>query len=367
MPELRSAVFRLRAGWEISDAEFDRIYPAWVRKLSKRHWTPIDVARRAAELLAVDSICRVLDIGSGAGKFCLVGALTTRATFVGIEQRRSLVDVARQTARSCGVSRAQFLHGNMMTLDWSEFDGFYLFNPFYEHIADFLTPIGEAIELSAERYAEYVTTTCMKLFSARIGARVVTYHGYGGLMPPGYRLILHEPAGSDYLEVWEKESLAETPSPDEDGWVGTATASGCKVPTADLRPRELRRSQLEQFNLWLEQVLAVGFPSPDAMTLATAPLDNVTTKADHRPPGEYPGLLTVRDAAKLLRTPEKQIYRWIDDGEIPFHKVNEQIRFHRAELLEWATARRLPISVDVCSGSRETDSSEVAPSESDDG
>ena len=58
-------------------------------------------------------------------------------------------------------------------------------------------------------------------------------------------------------------------------------------------------------------------------------------------------LLTVRDAAKLLRTPEKQIYRWIDDGEIPFHKINEQIRFHRAELLEWATARRLPISVEM--------------------
>lgn len=58
-------------------------------------------------------------------------------------------------------------------------------------------------------------------------------------------------------------------------------------------------------------------------------------------------LLTVRDAAKLLRTPESQIYRWVDDGDIPFQKVSDQIRFHRAELLEWATARRLPISVDM--------------------
>jgi PTS system nitrogen regulatory IIA component len=58
-------------------------------------------------------------------------------------------------------------------------------------------------------------------------------------------------------------------------------------------------------------------------------------------------LLTVRDAAKLLGTPEKQVYRWVDDGEIPFHNVSEQIRFHRAELLEWATARRLPISVEM--------------------
>jgi PTS system nitrogen regulatory IIA component len=58
-------------------------------------------------------------------------------------------------------------------------------------------------------------------------------------------------------------------------------------------------------------------------------------------------LLTVRDAAKLLGIPEKKIYRWIDDGEIPFHQVNDQLRFHRAELLEWATARRLPISVEM--------------------
>lgn len=58
-------------------------------------------------------------------------------------------------------------------------------------------------------------------------------------------------------------------------------------------------------------------------------------------------LLTVRDAAKLLRTAESQIYRWVDDGDIPFQKVNEQIRFHRAELLEWATAHRLPVSVEM--------------------
>ncbi|MGZ6096507.1 MAG: helix-turn-helix domain-containing protein, partial [Polyangiales bacterium] len=58
-------------------------------------------------------------------------------------------------------------------------------------------------------------------------------------------------------------------------------------------------------------------------------------------------LLTVRDAAKLLRTAESQIYRWVDDGDIPFQRVNEQIRFHRAELLEWATARRLPVSVEM--------------------
>ena len=57
--------------------------------------------------------------------------------------------------------------------------------------------------------------------------------------------------------------------------------------------------------------------------------------------------LNVRDAARLLRAPEKQIYRWIDEGEIPFYKINDQPRFNRAELLEWATSRQMPVSVEV--------------------
>jgi len=58
---------------------------------------------------------------------------------------------------------------------------------------------------------------------------------------------------------------------------------------------------------------------------------------------------TVRDAAKLLQTTEKQIYGWVDEGDIPFETVNEQVRFNRSELLEWATSRRLPIAPDAFS------------------
>lgn len=63
--------------------------------------------------------------------------------------------------------------------------------------------------------------------------------------------------------------------------------------------------------------------------------------------------LNVRDAARLLGTAEKQVYRWIDEGEIPFYKINDQPRFNRAELLEWATSRRLPVSVEVFLGNGE--------------
>jgi PTS system nitrogen regulatory IIA component len=57
--------------------------------------------------------------------------------------------------------------------------------------------------------------------------------------------------------------------------------------------------------------------------------------------------LLVRDAARLLDVSEKTIYRWIKQGSIPAYRLNEQYRFNRAELLEWATARRISVSPDI--------------------
>jgi len=55
--------------------------------------------------------------------------------------------------------------------------------------------------------------------------------------------------------------------------------------------------------------------------------------------------LTVADVAALLRTSPKQVYRWIDEGELDCNWFHDQPRFNRTELLEWATARRIPVAV----------------------
>jgi excisionase family DNA binding protein len=54
--------------------------------------------------------------------------------------------------------------------------------------------------------------------------------------------------------------------------------------------------------------------------------------------------LSVKDAARLLSVSEKTIYRWIKQEVVPAYKVHESYRFNRAELLEWATSRRMGIS-----------------------
>jgi PTS system nitrogen regulatory IIA component len=46
----------------------------------------------------------------------------------------------------------------------------------------------------------------------------------------------------------------------------------------------------------------------------------------------------------MLNVPEDTIYRWIREKEIPAHRVGDHYRFHRSELLEWATARGVRVS-----------------------
>jgi PTS system nitrogen regulatory IIA component len=57
--------------------------------------------------------------------------------------------------------------------------------------------------------------------------------------------------------------------------------------------------------------------------------------------------LTVQDVAGLLKVSEKTVYRWINDKSLPGYRVSGQYRFNRAELLEWATSRKIQVSPEI--------------------
>jgi PTS system nitrogen regulatory IIA component len=67
--------------------------------------------------------------------------------------------------------------------------------------------------------------------------------------------------------------------------------------------------------------------------------------------------LTVREAARLLNVSEKTIYRWVAEGRLAAHKIGDQYRFNRADLLEWATANRVEASPDLFGEADEPDAS----------
>ncbi|MEO7730526.1 MAG: hypothetical protein ABIY55_06100 [Kofleriaceae bacterium] len=192
----------LARGATVADAELDQVFPEELRDRSHLHWTPVAVAVRAAALLAPTPHLRILDVGAGVGKVCVVGAAVTGATWWGIEQDATQVAAANHAAWALDVDRrTRFVHGDGSRLAWDEFDGFYFYNPFTTlMLAPHASPF--------VRYATIQRTLRrieQRLAAARPGTRVVTYHGFGGKLPAGYSLAVREPAGGDALELWLRE------------------------------------------------------------------------------------------------------------------------------------------------------------------
>ena len=188
------------------DDSFDRLLPEWSCRVSRGNWTPLAVARRAAELLVAEPGTYVLDVGSGVGKLCMVGALTTRGHFHGVEQRPHFVAAARAVAARLELRHVGFTVGHVTAVNWRQFDSFYLFNPFAEYFDTLLEPFDDRPAIDRPRHAAYVSQVREQLALLVNGTRVVTYAGFGGDFPDSYRLELSEPAGSDALQLWIKVS-----------------------------------------------------------------------------------------------------------------------------------------------------------------
>jgi SAM-dependent methyltransferase len=187
--------------FSIEDERFDLIYALRLRELSSIFWTPVAVAAEAAKMLVTASATRVLDIGCGPGKFCLVGASLTDGRFTGVEQRSDLVGAARKAAEDLHLPDVAFLHGNVLDVAFADYDAFYLFNPFEEHL--FNGPkIDNAVARSPELFKRYTKHVAAQLGARPIGTRVVTYLGYADDIPACYDC--ESSCFDDDLKLWIK-------------------------------------------------------------------------------------------------------------------------------------------------------------------
>jgi PTS system nitrogen regulatory IIA component len=57
--------------------------------------------------------------------------------------------------------------------------------------------------------------------------------------------------------------------------------------------------------------------------------------------------LTLRQAARYLDVTEDALEKWAARGELPAVLVNDQYRFNRVDLLEWAAERHLTVSPEI--------------------
>ena len=63
---------------EKSDTMFDLVFGRGMHDVARVHYTPIEIVKFASEFLADEPGKKVLDVGSGAGKFCMVGSVHTK-------------------------------------------------------------------------------------------------------------------------------------------------------------------------------------------------------------------------------------------------------------------------------------------------
>ncbi|HEY0369549.1 MAG TPA: methyltransferase domain-containing protein [Chthoniobacterales bacterium] len=186
--------------FSIEDEKFDLIYPAAIRKLSALFWTPVAVAAEAARLLVTQPGVRVLDVGCGAGKFCLIAASLTDGHFTGIDQREELLTAARVAAAKLDIDGLDFRLTNVTDLSFAEFDAFYIFNPFEENMHGH--KIDSDVPLSPALFKKYTRYVADQLGRKPLGTRVVTYAGYGDEIPSCYECELT--LFNDDLKLWTK-------------------------------------------------------------------------------------------------------------------------------------------------------------------
>lgn len=174
----------------VSDRSLDALLPSRWQAMSFSHWTPIAVARRLALELDAHGARRVLDIGSGAGKFCVVAAATCpELQLLGIERNVELVATARALAHALCLPNARFVLGDVLRVGWSSFDALYSFNPF----VDEWTEVGQpALQLTS------------RLAQSRPGTVLATYFCCGAPIPATFELIGDDMIEGARLRVWVK-------------------------------------------------------------------------------------------------------------------------------------------------------------------
>ncbi|MDO6430238.1 class I SAM-dependent methyltransferase [Flavitalea sp. BT771] len=156
--------------------------------LAREHWTPLNVAKMASEFLVTRDGDRVLDIGSGVGKFCLSASYyKPHAFFDGIEQRSSLVQHAVAARKVLGLVNASFFYGNFTRLNFSAYNHFYFYNSFFENFEGF-DKIDNSIEYSQALYHYYSGYLFNELDKMPAGTRIVTYCSWQDEIPPSYSL-----------------------------------------------------------------------------------------------------------------------------------------------------------------------------------
>ena len=198
---------QLRLGKNVEETAFDQIFPPYYQYQSTVHWSSIQVARQIANWIEPLNRKSFIDIGCGVGKLCFLLRILTHYQIFGIEQRLKMVKIANKIIEVNSFQNISIVQMNMLELNWDLHDIYYLYNPFQEHITDVeLCIIENDLEFDKKNYAHYTSEVFRQLTWAKPGKVLITFHGYGGSVPPKWRMVASRHIGNGDLTMWIKES-----------------------------------------------------------------------------------------------------------------------------------------------------------------
>lgn len=140
-------------------------------------WSNSDAAVYSSNL--IKGCKKVIDIGSGTGKFCLIAAkLNPDIHFTGVEISEKYWEESIRLKDILGITNVNFLLQDYKDVDIINFDGIYIFNPFVMSKKD---PYGMKFQFGRRQdkeYFEYVKKFKADLYKANAGTKLIMYNPF---------------------------------------------------------------------------------------------------------------------------------------------------------------------------------------------
>ena len=96
-------------------------------------WSSVETINESIKQFSIRKDAKILDIGSGIGKFCLIGAmLYPKIHFTGIEMSERRVLIANRLKHALRLDNVTFVHADFCDVykDYTKYKYVYFFNPF---------------------------------------------------------------------------------------------------------------------------------------------------------------------------------------------------------------------------------------------
>jgi hypothetical protein len=119
----------------------------------------------------------------------------------GVEQRQKLIKYAEKAKAQLQLKNVSFLHANVTEIDFSDYDHFYFYNSFFEHVEG-TTKIDKTVNHSPAMFDHYNQYMRGQLSLRPPGTKIVTYHSGEDEVPRGYHVVRSEQ--NNLLKFWVK-------------------------------------------------------------------------------------------------------------------------------------------------------------------